>query len=125
MLPLNNTQSSAVCSKRMNLKKSRVNESLDSNSTSGLVDSSVGADASVHFIENTQRRKRSKRPASEGDSQPLPGKAPTMLCIGLSDIVDGALARVADVILDCMTFGKMEDTCHQWTNVPATPCKFF
>jgi hypothetical protein len=109
----------------MNPKESHMNESLDSNNTSDLIESSDGADASVHLIENTRRKKRSKCPASKGDSQPSPGKAPTMLCIGLSEIVDGALGSVADVILDCITFGRMEDTCHQWTNVPAKPCKFF
>lgn len=111
-------------------------------------------DAGLRLIEDTRRRRRRKRSiiicaASRGDaphpySSPAPVKdpdasdivnsaemqsppspAPAVLCVGLSDIVDGALARAADAMFDCMTFGMMEDACREWTNVPATPCRFF
>jgi len=87
-------------------------------------------DAGLRLIDDTRRRRRRKRSiiicaASRGDaphpySSPGPGKDPDA-----SDIVDGALARAADAMFDCMTFGMMEDACREWTNVPATPCRFF
>jgi hypothetical protein len=106
-------------------------------------------DAGLRLIEDTRRRRRRRRrsiicaaphPSSPGRKNPdasdiVDGayspppspeeEAPAALCVGLSDIVDGALARAADAMFDCMTFGMMEDACRQWTNVPATPCKFF
>ena len=108
-----------------------------------------GADAGVRPVEDTRRRRRTRsiiRAASRGEAPlpsspgndpdsdivdvadsppPSPEEAPAVLCVGLSDIVDGALGGAADAMFDCMTFGMVEDACRQWTNVPATPCRFF
>jgi hypothetical protein len=58
--------------------------------------------------------------SAEMQSPPSPHEeeAPAVLCVGLSDIVDGALARAADAMFDCMTFGMMEDACRE-------SCRFF
>jgi hypothetical protein len=42
------------------------------------------------------------------------------------DALDAMLGNLADAILDCISGGRMDDACREWTNVPqARECKFF
>ncbi len=50
----------------------------------------------------------------------------SLMCMGASEAMDSILGRLADVVLDCISHGKMDDACREWTNVPqARECKFF
>ncbi|KAL3806126.1 hypothetical protein ACHAXA_004992 [Cyclostephanos tholiformis] len=137
---------------RMNTDNCYIDESYDSYA-SGILEVEVESSrSSSHVPEDDDpiedgrdgARKKSSSPSSNGSTSwksSCPSSTngghrstpfattdtmpPTFLCIGLSDMIDGALARAADLLLDCITFRRMEDACREWTNVPAKSCKFF
>jgi hypothetical protein len=82
----------------------------------------------LHHNQTPQRRQRARNATVAALSSSsvaaaaittsfLPPESPPKLCLGLSDLVDDALTRVADVMFDGMRCG-MDDTCHRWTYVP-------
>lgn len=74
----------------------------------------------LYRYRTTQRRQQPlARDATVSSASFLPPTtaSPPKLCLGISDLVDDALTRVADVMFDGMRCG-MDDTCHRWTYVP-------
>ena len=86
-------------------------------------------DSATHDDTKQGRRRRSRETPSRRDSSsssssgsPLPNSR-----LGFSEMVDNALTKAVDALLDSMSCG-LDATCHNWMNVPGVDregCKFF
>ena len=81
------------------------------------VPTSSSATCAASRVRSGARRGGGKK-ASSSSSSPM--------CMGAYDAMDSVLGKLADVVLDCISHGRMDDACREWTNVPqARECKFF